>query len=91
VKLTVSLPDDLAALAQAQPNTSAYIAEALRRRVRSDALKHALEQAGIDTIPPQEYARIVQEHRAIDEMRNDPEFRAECAAKLERWRQGIIP
>ena len=91
VKLTISLPDDLAAIAQSQPNTSAYIAEALRHRVRSDALQRALDQAGIDDIPEEEYARIVREHREIARRRDDPKFQAENAATLERWRQGIIP
>lgn len=91
MKLTISLPDDLAAIAQGQPNTSAYIAEALRQRVRSEALQRALDQAGIDEIPPEEYAKIIKRHREIDAMREDPEFRAKNAATLERWRQGIIP
>ncbi|MEV6966824.1 hypothetical protein AB0M47_17080 [Hamadaea sp. NPDC051192] len=91
VKLTISLPDDLAAIAQAQPNTSAYVAEALRQRVRTEALNQAIEQAAIDDVSEEELAKIIRRHREVDAMRDDPEFRARNAATLERWRQGIIP
>jgi hypothetical protein len=42
VKLSISLPDDLAELVKAQPNTSSYIAEAIRLRRDRDVARAAI-------------------------------------------------
>lgn len=89
VKLTISLPDHLAAVAQAQPNTSAYIAEAIRRRVQTEALHAAMK--GLEDVPPEELERWMREREEFKNLRDDPDFRAANEAKLEQWRQGIIP
>lgn len=46
-RITISLPDDVAAYAErAGSNTSGFIAEVLRRRMRADSLRARLAELG---------------------------------------------
>jgi hypothetical protein len=48
-RITISLPDDVAAYAErAGNNTSAFIAEVLRRRMRADSLRARLAELGFE-------------------------------------------
>ena len=46
-KLAISLPDDVAARLDREPNVSAFIAEALRARMHAEQARAALTAAGL--------------------------------------------
>ncbi len=46
-RITVYLPDDVAARVEQSPNASAYVASAVRGAIRREETQRALEQAGI--------------------------------------------
>lgn len=46
-KLSISLPDDVAAILDEQENASAYIAEAIRRRRNEESVDSMLKRHGI--------------------------------------------
>jgi hypothetical protein len=45
-RITISLPDDVAAYAERAGNTSGFIAEVLRRKMRTDSLRARLAELG---------------------------------------------
>jgi hypothetical protein len=45
-KISISLPDDIAERLSHQPNVSAYVAEALRHRMRMDRTRELLASSG---------------------------------------------
>jgi metal-responsive CopG/Arc/MetJ family transcriptional regulator len=45
-RISISLPDDLAAELDAVDNASAYIAEAIRLRLRRETTRHVMVNAG---------------------------------------------
>jgi hypothetical protein len=55
MKLSISLPDELADLVKAQPNASSYIAEAIRLRRDRDAARDAILRP---MLTPETHARI---------------------------------
>jgi hypothetical protein len=80
-KIAVSLPDDIAEQLKDKPNVSAYVAEALRRRLAGDEVRTRLREVGYDITDEQ-----VAQARAEDEAMRaraaaDPELQA-AAAKL---------
>jgi hypothetical protein len=91
VKFTISLPNDLAALVRSQPNTSGYIADAIRIRQRVDATQAALAAAGIGPIPPEVREQIEASVRELQRRRADPKWRAELDARLAAINAGKFP
>jgi len=47
-KIAISLPDDIAEQIKDQPNVSAYVTEALRRRLASDEVRTRLRAVGYE-------------------------------------------
>ncbi|MFY1696788.1 hypothetical protein O7623_21450 [Solwaraspora sp. WMMD791] len=47
-KLSISVPQDVADTLAEQPNASAYVTEAVRGRMRLDALRAELAESGIE-------------------------------------------
>lgn len=87
MKLTISLPDDLAALVRSQPNTSGYIAEAIRFRRDRDL---AVAAVGRIQVPAEVRAEIEESVRNLERRRADPAWKAELEARLDaintrRW------
>lgn len=50
-KITVSLPDDVAARLKQEKNISAFVADAVRRRMSSEGMDALLARAGIVVTP----------------------------------------
>lgn len=46
-RITVSLPDDIAARITVEPNSSAFIADLVRARIASETVREALAAAGM--------------------------------------------
>src|SRR5688572_92451 len=72
-RVTISLPDDVAAQLDAVPDrqVSAYVADALRRRRASDEIRAALSAAGHRDYPyePAVSARRLTEQRVAPQVR----------------------
>jgi hypothetical protein len=80
-KIAVSLPDDIAEQLKGKPNVSAYVAEALRRRLDGDEIRRRLAAVGRPITDEQ----VADARAEYDEMmasaRANPELQA-AAAKL---------
>jgi hypothetical protein len=50
-RITVYLPDDVAARVEQSPNASAFIAGAVRSTIRREETERALSEAGIEVTP----------------------------------------
>ena len=88
MKLTISLPDDLAALVRSQPNTSGYIAEAIRFRRARDQAVAAIGRIRVPSEVRQELEGSVRE---LERRRSDPAWRSELDARLEAINTGKWP
>lgn len=79
-KITVSLPDELAARLTREPNVSAYVAEALRRRVAGERTREVLCRSGFALTE----AGVARAHAEREQLSASitPELR-EQAAELE--------
>lgn len=77
-RVTVSLPDDVAARLETEPNASAYVAEALRRRMAGERTDALLAEHGFVITP--EGRERARRRLAEARERMTPEFR-------ERMRQ----
>ncbi|MFI1193564.1 hypothetical protein ACH4T9_09915 [Micromonospora sp. NPDC020750] len=79
-KITISLPDELAARLTEEPNASAYVAEALRRRMSGERTREVLRKTGF-TVTEAGVARV---HAEMEQLKAGitPELR-EQAAELE--------
>ena len=91
VKFTISLPDDLAALVRSQPNTSGYIAEAIRVRQRMDATQAALAAAGIGAPPPGLYEEFDASVAELERRRADPRWKVALDARIAAIAAGEFP
>lgn len=86
-KITVSLPDDVAARLEREPNVSAFITEAVRGRMTAEIVRRKLIEAGFN-ITDEGVARVQREHEEAM-ARLTPEFHREAEALAKRIRAGI--
>jgi len=85
-KLAVSVPDDVAERLSQEPNVSAYVTDAVRRRMAGEKSLEMLRGLGFD-LSPEKMAEAREEYRAlIDGI--TPELRAEAAALYARVKGG---
>jgi hypothetical protein len=77
-KIAISVPDDVAERLAREPNVSAYITDAVRRRMSAERTREALVALGFD-ITDEGIARAHEEHRRLMESVT-PELRAKAAA-----------
>ncbi len=66
VKISVSLPDDVAAHLAEQENSSAYIAEAVRQRASRDRTRAALAAVGCPPVPADQPASAERVRRIAE-------------------------
>jgi hypothetical protein len=76
-KIAISLPDDVAERVAQEDNASAFIADAVRQRMRSEETRRVLRGAGFDLSP----ATIAETRRKVESIRATvtPELRAKAA------------
>ena len=77
-KIAISVPDDVAERLARESNVSAFIAEAVRRRMSAERTREALIALGFN-ITDEDIARAHEEHRQLMESIT-PELRAKAAA-----------
>ena len=77
-KIAISVPDDVAERLSREPNVSAYITDALRRRISAERTREALIALGFD-ITDEGMAQAREERRQLMESIT-PELRAKAAA-----------
>jgi hypothetical protein len=77
-KIAISVPDDVADRLAREPNVSAYITAAVRRRMSAERTREALVALGFD-ITDEGIARAHEEHRTLMESVT-PELRAKAFA-----------
>src|SRR5882724_8762820 len=80
-KIAISLPDDIAEQIKDQPNVSAYVTEALRRRLASDEVRTRLRAVGYEITDEQVAAARVEREEMMARANADVELQA-AAAKL---------
>jgi glutamyl-tRNA reductase len=86
-KIAISVPDDVAERLAREPNVSAFIADAVRRRMSAERTREALAALGFN-ITDEDIARAHEERRQLMESVT-PELRAKAAAvqaEIERVR-----
>ncbi len=76
-KITISLPDDLAARLAQEPNASAYVAESLRRRIAGEKTREILRSVGFK-LTDEGLARAREEMEQL-KASITPELRAQAA------------
>ena len=85
-KITVSLPDDVAERLESEPNVSAYVADAVRRRMGAEQMRRALQDLGFN-ITDEGMAEARRELDALD-AKITPELRREAEELAARIRSG---
>jgi hypothetical protein len=80
-KISVSLPDDVAAFLEQRKNASAFVAEAVRLRMRAIDNRAVLQSAGFEGEPSES---LRQRYEAGKRHMRDPEVRAAHEAWLEQ-------
>jgi hypothetical protein len=77
-KIAISLPDDIAERVAQEDNASAYIADAIRRRMVSEKVRAALRGLGFELSP----GGMAETRAELDAARASvtPELRAKAAA-----------
>lgn len=86
-KIAISVPDDVAERLAREPNVSAYIADAVRRRMSAERTREALDALGFDITDDGIARAREQRRRLMDSV--PPELRAKAAAvqaEIERVR-----
>lgn len=86
-KIAISVPDDVAERLEREPNVSAYISEAVRKRMSAERTRDALAELGFN-ITDEDIARAREERRQLMASVT-PELRARAAAvkaELDRVR-----
>lgn len=85
-KLAVSVPDDVAERLSREANVSAYVTDAVRRRMAGEKTLEMLRTLGID-LSPDKMAEVRARYEAL--MAGiTPELRAEAAALYARVKSG---
>ncbi|MEV5823712.1 hypothetical protein ABUL04_04890 [Micromonospora harpali] len=76
-KITISLPDELAARLAEESNVSAYVAEALRRRIAGERTREILRKSGFAVTE----AGVARAHAEIEQLKAGitPELREQSA------------
>ena len=85
-KLAVSVPDDVADRLSQEANVSAYVTDAVRRRMAGEKSLEMLRALGFD-LTPDKMAAAREEYRALI-ADITPELRAEAAALYARVKSG---
>jgi hypothetical protein len=85
-KITVSLPDDVAERLESEPNVSAFVADAVRRRMGAEQMRRALQDLGFN-ITDEGLAEARRELDALD-AKITPELRREADELAARIRRG---
>jgi hypothetical protein len=85
-KITVSLPDDVAERLAEEPNASAFVADAVRRRMGAEQMRRALQNLGFNITDE----GLAEARREYDELmaKITPELRQEAAELAARVRSG---
>jgi post-segregation antitoxin (ccd killing protein) len=85
-KITISVPDDIAERLDAERNVSAFVSEAVRRRIDAELTHQTLMRLGFDLSAE----GMAEARRRIDEARAmiTPELSAKMAAILADARRG---
>ncbi|MGH3716331.1 MAG: hypothetical protein ACRDT4_23155 [Micromonosporaceae bacterium] len=86
-KITVSLPDDVAERLEYERNASAYVAEAIRRRMLSEQVREQLRAVGIN-VTDEDIAKVDEEMKRL-EASITPEMRREMVRKVEALKADI--
>lgn len=85
-KIAISVPDDVAARLEREPNVSAFIADTVRWRMTGERVREALQGAGF-AVSDEGVSRAAQSlddlHRGVT-----PDLRGEAAALRSRIRSG---
>ena len=63
-KIAISVPDDVAARLEREPNVSAFITEAVRARMTGESVRRTLEQAGF-VLTDEGRTRVAEEFAAL--------------------------
>ena len=85
-KIAISVPDDVAARLEREPNVSAFIAETVRRRMASEHVREALQEAGF-AVSEEGVGEATQTLDAL-RRRVTPQLRREAAELRSRLRSG---
>jgi hypothetical protein len=85
-KITVSLPDDVAERLAEEPNASAFVADAVRRRMGAEQMRRALQNLGF-TITDEDLATARREREEMM-AKITPELRREAEELAARIRSG---
>jgi hypothetical protein len=88
-KITISLPDDIAARLESERNVSAFVADAIRVRIEAEHTRRVLSQLGFD-LSEENMAKARADIEAA-RAKITPELMAKTAALLAeasggRWR-----
>jgi hypothetical protein len=85
-KITVSLPDDVAERLESEANVSAFVADAVRRRMGAEQMRRALQNLGFN-ITDEGLADARREHEEAM-AKITPELRREAEELAARIRSG---
>ncbi len=86
-RLTISIPDDVADRLEQEPNASAFIAEAVRHRMRGEQIAKVIEADGIQ-VTAQGRARARERLNEARSRLTAPEAVAGRAVQLAEWNRG---
>ncbi|HKN56383.1 MAG TPA: hypothetical protein VJX66_28085 [Amycolatopsis sp.] len=87
-KIAISVPDDVAERLSAEPNVSAYVTAAVRRAMRVEQTRHALESVGFE-ISEEGLAHWRAKLADLDSRSTREERAAAWAGVVDRIRQRI--
>jgi hypothetical protein len=85
-KIAISVPDDVAARLEREPNVSAFVAESVRIRMAAESVREAMTAAGF-ALTPQGRASAAAELDALH-AGVTPELRREAAELKSQLRRG---
>ena len=85
-KIAISVPDDVAARLEREPNVSAFVAESVRIRMAAESVRETMAAAGFE-LTPQGRARAAAELDALH-AGVTPQLRREAAELKARLRRG---
>ena len=83
-RITVNVPDDVASRLEHEENVSAYVSEAVRRRMQSESTRAILEAVGFHFT--EEGLQRMRERLAEGQAKLTPEFLARSREAFERMR-----
>jgi hypothetical protein len=83
-RITINVPDDVAARLEKLDNVSAYVTDAVRRRMRGETTRSLLEEAGFRFT--EDGLQRMRERLAEGQAKLTPEFLARSREAYERMR-----